>query len=92
MKLKELCLNWPPDVAVSTQRLGAIKPDLDDTITSAFKYPGVRHHITLNLRKADGAEYGVILILPTQLLDTAIVLITQNLTLTLREVGELLIS
>ena len=92
MKLKELCLNWPPDVAVSTQRLGAIKPDLDDTITSVFKCPGVRHHITLSLRKADGAEYGVILILLEHVLDSAIVLITQNLPLILRELGELIVS
>ena len=89
MKLKQLCVHWPPDIAVAARRLGAIKPDLDDTITSAYKDPGARHHIILSLTKADGAEYGVVLILPEHVLDNATLFITHHLPPTLRDVGEI---
>ena len=89
MKIKKLCQNWPPSVGTSARRPGMIKTDLDDTITSAFRYPDIKLHIILSLKKADGTAYEVILVLPAELLDTAIVVINGETPLTLREVGEI---
>ena len=89
MKIREICANWPPSVGTSARRPGLIRADLDDTVTTAFRYPDIKLHIILDLEKADGAEYEVILVLPTELLDTAIVVINGEMPLTLREVGEI---
>ena len=89
MKIKKLCQNWPPSVGTSARTPGMIKTDLDDTIISAFRYPDIKLHIILSLKKADGTAYEVILVLPAELLDTAIVVINGEMPLTLREVGEI---
>jgi hypothetical protein len=91
MLIKEHSRKWPPDVTVGSGDVAG-RAELDDTLTSAQLYQGGKDHITLKLRKPNGLEYGVILVLPEDILAKAIVLIQDKKDQTLREVGELYIS
>ena len=61
--------------------------DEADVVVGVQKYLGAQDHIGLKLRKADGTEYGVALILPEDLLEKASVFLASHLPLTLKEVG-----
>ncbi len=87
MKIREHSRLWPPSI---TGGFGDTfsEADEEDVIVSVRKYISGVDYIDLRLRKVDGTEYGVSLILPADLLDKASVFIASHLPLTLREVGE----
>ena len=91
MKIKDYARNWPPSVTVGSG--GDIaKANLDDVVLSAQQVRGTKDHITLRLRKENGAEYGVTLFIPENLPEKAIVMMVDKKDRTLREVGDLDLS
>jgi hypothetical protein len=93
MKIKEHSPTWPPrNDRLRTGNSDFIASvDLADVVLTAQKFFLARDHIGLRLRKNDGLEYIIELILPENLVDK-IVGETAIHDLTLREVGELDIS
>lgn len=90
LKIKERSRTWP--LRNGRVRIGYsdfVAPvDLDDVVLAAQKYFLARDRLGLKLRKNDGQEYSVELILPENLIDKAVAEIAIE-NLTLREVGEL---
>lgn len=90
MKIKHHSRTWPPRNGRARTGQGDIVTvvDLEDMVLTAQKYFLARDHIGLRLRKSDGLEYGIELILPENVIDKAVAEIaTQDLTL--REMGDL---
>ena len=86
MLIRQLTPSWPPAVTVGTGEAA----NLDDAVVGAEK-PSEKH-LVLMLRKTTGSVCALLLVLPDNLLDKALLAITQRKGLTLREVGELDIS
>jgi hypothetical protein len=93
MKIKEHSRTWPPRNGRARTGGGDIVAvvDLDDVVLTAQKYFLARDHIGLRLRRKDGLEYGIELILPENVVDKAVTEIATH-DLTLREVGDLDVS
>ena len=84
MTIREHAREWPPQV---TGGVGdAAIADPTDKLLNAQRHAGV---ITLKLRKKDGIEYTMVLVLPSHLYGMAIVAIVLAKELTLGELGEL---
>jgi hypothetical protein len=83
MLIRRLTPSWPPAVTVGTGKSAS----LDDTVVGAQKQS--EGHLVLMLHKGAGAVYGLLLVLPDNLLDKALAAITARKGITLREVGEL---
>ena len=64
--------------------------NLNDKVVDAKKQS--QGHLVLLLHKGAGAVYGILLILPNDLVDKALLAIMERRGLTLRELGELDIS
>jgi len=90
MKIKDHNPTWPPRNGRARTGQGDIATpvDLNDVVLTAQKYFLARDHIGLRLRKNDGLEYGIELILPESVIDKAVAEIAVH-DLTLREVGDL---
>jgi hypothetical protein len=86
MLIRQLTPSWPPAVTVGTGEAA----NLDDTVVGAQKQSDAR--LVLMLQKGAGSAYGLLLLLPEQLVDKALAAITDKKGITLREVGELDIS
>ncbi|HEV8725226.1 MAG TPA: hypothetical protein VGW77_31810 [Candidatus Binatia bacterium] len=86
MLIRRLTPTWPPADTVGTGEA----PGLDDIVVGAAKQSG--GHITLMLRKPNGSVYGLLLVLPEDLLNKALTAISDQIGITLREVGELDVS
>jgi hypothetical protein len=86
MVIRRLTPSWPPAVTVGTGEAA----NLDDAVVGAQKQSEGR--LVLMLHKGGGSEYGLLLVLPDDLLDKALRAITERKGITLREVGELDIS
>jgi hypothetical protein len=86
MLIRQLTPSWPPAVTVGTGEAA----NLDDTVVGAQKQSDAR--LVLMLQKGAGSAYGLLLLLPEQLVDKALATITDKKGITLREVGELDIS
>lgn len=66
-------------------------PSFEDTIVGVQKRS--EGHLVLMLRKpTTKSEYGLLLLLPEEFLDTALTAINERIGITLRQVGELDIS
>ena len=87
MKIREHSQPWPPS-ATAGSGINLSQADEEDVVVGVQKYLGAQDHIDLKLRKVDGTEYGVALILPEGLLEKASVFLASHLPLTLQEVGE----
>jgi len=88
MTIREHCRPWPPS-ATAGSGVNLSQANEADLVVGVRKYLGAQDHIDLKLRKADGTEYGVALILPEGLLERVSVFLASHLPLTLQEVGEL---
>jgi hypothetical protein len=86
MVIRKLTPSWPPAVTVGTGEVA----NLDVTVVDAKKQS--KGHLVLLLHKGGGSVYGLLLVLPDDLLDKALRAITERKGITLREVGELDIS
>jgi hypothetical protein len=86
MLIRQLTPSWPPAVTVGTGKPAS----LEDTVVGAKKQ--TEDHLVLMLKKGAGSVYGLLLLLPEQLVDKAVAAITARKGITLREVGELDIS
>jgi hypothetical protein len=86
MLIRQLTPSWPPAVTVGTGQAA----NLDDKIVDAKKQS--EDHLVLMLHRDTGSVYGLLLVLPGQLVDKALAAITAKKGITLREVGELDIS
>jgi hypothetical protein len=84
--IRRLTPSWPPAVTVGTGE----PANLDDTVVDAKRQS--KGHLVLMLRKGAGSVYGLLLVLPDDLVDKALLAITERKGITLREVGELNIS
>jgi hypothetical protein len=79
MKFREYSKGWLPEVA-----------SLDDLVMGVQQHQGAADNLSLRLRKEDGTEYHVPLILPENILARAVIaIVPKQGTATLREVGEL---
>ncbi len=88
MTIREHSRPWPPS-ATAGSGVNLSQANEADLVVGVRKYLGAQDHIDLKLRKADGTEYGVALILPEGLLARVSVFLASHLPLTLQEVGEL---
>jgi hypothetical protein len=90
MKIKHYSPAWPPRNGRARTGQGDIAAvvDLEDVVLTAQKFFLSRDHVGLRLRKNDGLEYGIELILPENVVDRAVAEIATN-DLTLRQVGDL---
>ena len=88
MTIREHSRPWPPS-ATAGSGVNLSQANEADLVVGVRKYLGAQDHIELKLRKADGTEYGVALILPEGLLERVSVFLASHLPLTLQEVGEL---
>jgi hypothetical protein len=90
MKIKEHSRTWPPRNGRARTGHGDIVAvvDLDDVVLTAQRYFLARDHIGLRLRKNDGLEYGIELVLPENVVDKVVAEIATR-DLKLREVGDL---
>ncbi len=88
MTIREHSRPWPPS-ATAGSGVNLSQANEADLVVGVRKYLGAQDHIDLKLRKADGTEYGVALILPEGLLERVSVFLASHLPLTLQEVGEL---
>jgi hypothetical protein len=86
MLIRQLTPSWPPAVTVGTGDAA----NLDDTVVDAQKQAEGR--LVLLLHKDDGSVYGLLLVLPDDVLDKAVLAITKRKGITLRDVGELDLS
>ncbi len=88
MVIRNLAASWPPSVTIGTGE----PANLEDSVVGANKKS--EGHIVLMVRAGSGSVYGLLLLLPNDLLDKALVAITERLGkgITLRDVGELDIS
>jgi hypothetical protein len=86
MVIRKLTPSWPPAVTVGTGEAA----NLDDTVVGAQKQSEGR--LVLMLQKGARSVYGLLLVLPEQLVDKALAAITARKGITLREIGELDIS
>ena len=84
MTIREHAREWPPQVTGGVGNVAIADPT--DKVLNAQRNAGV---ITLKLRKKDGTEYTMVLVLPTHLYGMAIVAIVLAKEITLRELGEL---
>jgi len=91
MKIREHTRVWPPS-ATAGSGVNLSQANEADLVVGVRKYLGAQDHIDLKLRKADGTEYGVALILPEGLLERVSVFLASHLPLTLQEVGEIAIE
>lgn len=81
MLISQLTPSWPPAITVGTGKPAS----LEDTVIGA--------QLVLMLHnKGTGSVYGLVLVVPDDLLDKALLAITERKGITLREVGELDIS
>ena len=87
MKIRELARDWPPEVAVGIGDPAIAEPG--DEVLSAQRYEGEKDHIRLKVRKKNGTEYTVILVLPENMYGKALIAIALAKDITLGEVGEL---
>ena len=87
MKIGELARDWPPEVAVGIGDPAIAEPG--DEVLSAQRYEGEKDHIRLKVRKKNGTDYTVILVLPEHLYAKAIIAIALAKDITLGELGEL---
>ena len=87
MTIREHSRPWPPS-ATAGSGVNLSQANEADLVVGVRKYLGAQDHIDLKLRKADGTEYGVALILPEGLLERVSVFLASHLPLTLQEVGE----
>ena len=87
MKIRELARDWPPEAAVGVGDPAIAEPG--DEVLSAQRYEGEKDHIRLKIRKKNGIEYTVILVLPENMYRKALIAIVQAKDITLGEVGEL---
>jgi hypothetical protein len=83
MLIRRLTPSWPPAVTVGTGKAAG----LEDTVVGAKKQ--AQDRLVLTLRKSTGSVYGLLLVLPDNLLDKALSAITARKGITLREVGEM---
>lgn len=65
MLIRRLTPTWPPAVTTGTEE----GVNLDDVVVGAQSSPDAKGYIVLTLRRVTGAEYGVLLVLPENLLD-----------------------
>ena len=88
MVIRNLAASWPPSVTIGTGE----PANLEDSVVGANKKS--ESHFVLMVRTGSGSVYGLLLLLPDDLLDKALVAITKRLEngITLRQVGELNIS
>jgi hypothetical protein len=86
MLIRQLTPSWPPAVMVGTSDAA----NLDNTVVDAKKQSQGR--LVLMLRKGTRSVYGLLLVLPEDLVDNAVLAINERKGITLREVGELDIS
>ena len=87
MKVKEYCETWPPILTIGASM--ASGPALIDTVFSVREYTGAKDRIVLSVRDQHGVRYDVPLLLPAGVIERAIIVLTEKLPMTLREVGEL---
>jgi len=88
MVIRNLAASWLPSVTIGTGE----PANLEDSVVGANKKS--EGHIVLMVRTGSGSVYGLLLLLPDDLLDKALVAIMKRLEneITLRQVGELNIS
>lgn len=87
MLIKQLTTSWPPAVTMGIERA----PSLEDTVVGVRKRS--EGHLVLLLRKTTTKTvYGLLLVLPEDVLNKALAAIDEKIGITLRQVGELDIS
>jgi hypothetical protein len=88
MKIKEYSETWPPifTIGAGADFMGA---KLADTVFSVREYAETKDRLVLSARNQSGVTYDIPLSLPAGVLERALIVINENLPITLRGVGEL---
>jgi hypothetical protein len=82
--IKELTTSWPPRITIGNEQA----PNLEDTVVGVRKRSEA--HLVLMLRKSTTKTvYGLLLVLPEDVLDKGLNAIIGRIGITLGQVGEL---